>query len=195
MLDRTFIWDWLIELLSGADWLNFYPGLIDRTFIWGWLIELLFWTDWLNFYLGMIDWTFFWGWLIEIFFSGADWFNFYQGLIDVENNPLDCGCDVKWIVIDLEVPYTKYIQSNKFFLYIYCDYKHKYCSGYPGFPQCSVRKWNKSIWGHGPNLITFSFFSFNPFPFFPSSLSINMRIFLKHSLQNNIIICQLRVHK
>jgi len=24
------------------------------------------------------------------------------GLIDVENNPLDCGCDVKWIVIDLE---------------------------------------------------------------------------------------------
>jgi len=27
-----------------------------------------------------------------------------QGVIDVANNPLDCGCDVKWLIVDLKAP-------------------------------------------------------------------------------------------
>ena len=26
-----------------------------------------------------------------------------QGVIDVANNRLDCGCDVKWLIVDLQV--------------------------------------------------------------------------------------------
>ena len=56
-----------------------------------------------------------WIFIIELFFvfqphkqgNFTSYYNtFLEGLIDLENNPLDCSCDVKWIIIDLGVKFT-----------------------------------------------------------------------------------------